>query len=285
MEKFLQDLFSKQSYDKNNFFLIAGPCVVESEALLMEVAEKVSTICKNLGIPYIFKSSYRKANRTSGSSFTGLGDDVAMQMLSNTGKKHSLPVVTDIHSPEEAIKAAAFVDVLQIPAFLCRQTDLLVAAAETGKIVNVKKGQFVSGEAMKFAVDKIRGQKSEVGGQIVYSGNYKVMLTERGTTFGYQDLVVDYRNIPAMQAHGVPVIMDVTHSLQQPNQTSGITGGNPQLIGTIAKAAIAAGADGLFIETHPDPSKALSDGANMLRLDLLENLLEQLIKIRKAVIQ
>jgi 2-dehydro-3-deoxyphosphooctonate aldolase (KDO 8-P synthase) len=198
---------------------------------------------------------------------------VAMKMLQNTGKKYSLPIVTDIHSPEEARIAADYVDILQIPAFLCRQTDLLIAAAETGKIVNVKKGQFVSGEAMKFAVDKIRK-----------AGNDKIMLTERGTTFGYQDLVVDYRNIPAMKAHGVPVVMDVTHALQQPNQTSGVTGGNPQLIGTIAKAAIATGADGLFIETHPNPSKALSDGANMLQLDLLEGLLEQLIKIRKAVI-
>jgi 2-dehydro-3-deoxyphosphooctonate aldolase (KDO 8-P synthase) len=241
--------------------------------LIMEVAEKVSGICKRLGIPYVFKSSYRKANRTSGTSFTGLGDEVAMKMLQNTGKKFSLPIVTDIHSPEEAKIAADYVDILQIPAFLCRQTDLLIAAAETGKIVNVKKGQFVSGEAMKFAVDKIRK-----------AGNHKIMLTERGTTFGYQDLVVDYRNIPAMKAHGVPVVMDVTHALQQPNQTSGVTGGNPQLIGTIAKAAIATGADGLFIETHPDPSKALSDGANMLQLDLLEGLLEQLIKIRKAVI-
>ncbi len=272
MEKFLKDLFANQQYDEKNFFLLAGPCVVESEELLSEVAEKVAAICKNLGIPYIFKSSYRKANRTSGTSFTGLGDDVAMKMLQHTGKKYSLPVVTDIHSPEEARIAADFVDVLQIPAFLCRQTDLLVAAAETGKIVNVKKGQFVSGEAMKFAVDKIRT-----------AGNEKIMLTERGTIFGYQDLVVDYRNIPAMQAHGVPVIMDVTHALQQPNQTSGITGGNPQLISTIAKAAIAAGADGLFIETHPNPAVAKSDGANMLQLDLLEGLLQQLVKIRKAL--
>ncbi len=272
MEKFLKDLFANQQYDEKNFFLMAGPCVVESEELLTEVAKKVSGICKNLGIPYIFKASYRKANRTSGTSFTGLGDDVAMKMLQDTGKKFSVPIVTDIHSPEEATKAASFADVLQIPAFLCRQTDLLVAAAETGKIVNVKKGQFVSGEAMKFAVDKIRN-----------AGNDKVMLTERGTTFGYQDLVVDYRNIPAMQAHGVPVVMDVTHALQQPNQTSGITGGNPQLIGTIAKAAIAAGVDGLFIETHPNPAVAKSDGANMLLLDLLEDLLQQLVKIRKAV--
>ena len=273
MEKFLKDLFTSQQYDTNNFFLMAGPCVVESEELIMEVAEKVSGICKNLGIPYIFKASYRKANRTSGTSFTGLGDDVAMQMLENTGKKYSLPIVTDIHSPEEAAKAAGFADVLQIPAFLCRQTDLLVAAGKTGKIVNVKKGQFVSGEAMKFAVDKIRNV-----------GNDKIMLTERGTTFGYQDLVVDYRNIPAMKAHGVPVVMDVTHSLQQPNQTSGVTGGNPQLISTIAKAAIAAGADGLFIETHPNPSIAKSDGANMLKMDLLETLLQQLVKLRKAVV-
>ena len=273
MEKFLKDLFARQQYDEKNFFLLAGPCVVESEELIMEVAEKVAGICQKLGIPYVFKSSYRKANRTSASSFTGLGDEVALQMLKRTAEKFNLPVVTDIHSPEEAAMAADFVDILQIPAFLCRQTDLLVAAAKTGKIINVKKGQFVSGEAMKFAVEKIKN-----------AGNNKVMLTERGTTFGYQDLVVDYRNIPAMQAHGVPVVMDVTHSLQQPNQTSGVTGGNPQLIGTIAKAAIAAGADGLFIETHPNPSVAKSDGANMLKLDLLENLLEQLVRIRKAVI-
>ena len=273
MEKFLKDLFKDQQYDEKNFFLLAGPCVVESEDLIMQVAEKVSGICKSLGIPYVFKSSYRKANRTSGTSFTGLGDDRAMNMLRNTGKKYAVPVVTDIHSPEEAAKAAQYVDILQIPAFLCRQTDLLVAAAQTGKVVNVKKGQFVSGEAMRFAVDKIK-----------QAGNDKIMLTERGTTFGYQDLVVDYRNIPAMRAHGVPVVMDVTHALQQPNQTTGVTGGNPQLIGTIAKAAIAAGADGLFIETHPTPEKALSDGANMLQLDLLEGLLKELLRIRKAVI-
>lgn len=274
MEKYLQDLFKGQSYDKDNFFLLAGPCVVESEELVMEVAEKVSGICRNLGIPYVFKSSYRKANRTSASSFTGLGDQPALEILGRVKKKYSLPIVSDIHAHEEAAMAAEYVDILQIPAFLCRQTDLLIAAGETNRIVNVKKGQFVSGEAMKFAVDKIRK-----------TGNNKVMLTERGTTFGYQDLVVDYRNIPAMQAHGVPTIMDVTHSLQQPNQTSGVTGGNPQLIGTIAKAAIAAGADGLFIETHPDPAVAKSDGANMLKLDLFEGLLQQLVKLRKTVSQ
>ena len=273
MEKFLQELFRGQQYDEKNFFLLAGPCVVENEELLFTVAEKVKTVCQRLAIPYVFKSSYRKANRTSGTSFTGLGDEVAMQMLKRTGEKFSVPVVTDIHSPEEARIAANYADVLQIPAFLCRQTDLLIAAAETGKVVNVKKGQFVSGDAMKFAVDKIRK-----------AGNDKILLTERGTTFGYQDLVVDYRNIPAMKAHGVPVVMDVTHALQQPNQTSGVTGGNPQLIGTIVKAAIAAGADGIFIETHPTPSKALSDGANMLQLDLLEALLEQLVRLRQAVI-
>jgi 2-dehydro-3-deoxyphosphooctonate aldolase (KDO 8-P synthase) len=272
MEKYLEELFKAQSYDKNNFFLLAGPCVVESEELLMQVADKVSGICKNLGIPYVFKSSYRKANRTSASSFTGLGDKTALELLGKVKKKYNLPVVSDIHAHDEAAMAAEYVDILQIPAFLCRQTDLLVAAAQTGRIVNVKKGQFVSGEAMKFAVDKIKK-----------AGNDKVMLTERGTTFGYQDLVVDYRNIPAMQAHAVPVVMDVTHALQQPNQVSGVTGGNPQLIGTIAKAAIAAGADGIFIETHPNPAVAKSDGANMLKLDLLEALLVHLVALRKVV--
>jgi 2-dehydro-3-deoxyphosphooctonate aldolase (KDO 8-P synthase) len=273
MQKFLKDLFAGQSYDEKNFFLIAGPCVVETEEIVMEVADKVSGICKNLGIPYVFKASYRKANRTSGNSFTGIGDEKALALVKKVGDKYKLPTTSDIHAHEEAAIAAKYVDVLQIPAFLCRQTDLLVAAAETGKIVNVKKGQFLSGPAMKFAVEKIKK-----------AGNDKIILTERGTTFGYQDLIVDYRNIPLMQEFDVPVVMDVTHSLQQPNQTSGITGGNPQMIGTIAKAAIATGADGLFIETHPDPSTALSDGANMLKLDLLEGLLQQLIKLRKATL-
>ena len=273
MEKFLKELFSNQQYDENNFFLMAGPCVVESEELVMEVAEKVAGTCKNLGIPYIFKASYRKANRTSASSFTGLGDEKALEILQKVKTKYSLPVVSDIHAHEEAALAAKYVDVLQIPAFLCRQTDLLIAAAQTGKVVNVKKGQFLSGPAMKFAAEKIR-----------QAGNDKVMLTERGTTFGYQDLVVDFRNIPWMKEHGTPVVMDVTHALQQPNLTTGVTGGNPQMIETIAKAAIATGADGLFIETHPNPSVAKSDGANMLKLDLLEDLLQKLVKIRKASI-
>ena len=278
MEKFLKDLFADQSYDEKNFFLIAGPCVVESEELLMEIAGKVSSICKNLGIPYIFKASYRKANRTSGASFAGLGDDLALGMINHVKKKFSLPTTTDIHAKEEAVLAAQHVDILQIPAFLCRQTDLLEAAAKTGKIVNVKKGQFVSGEAMKFAVDKIRNAV------LRQAQDDKIILTERGTTFGYQDLVVDYRNIPIMKSHGVPVVMDRTHSLQQPNQSAGITGGNPQMIETIAKAAIATGVDGLFIETHPDPAVAKSDGANMLKLDLLAPLLEKLIKIKRSLI-
>jgi 2-dehydro-3-deoxyphosphooctonate aldolase (KDO 8-P synthase) len=272
MEKMLKDLFADQSFDQNNFFLIAGPCVVESEELIMEVADKVSGICKNMGIPYIFKASYRKANRTSPTSFTGIGDEAALALVKKVGDKYKLPTTSDIHAHEEAAIAAKYIDILQIPAFLCRQTDLLIAAGETGKIVNVKKGQFLSGPSMKFAVEKIKN-----------TGNEKIILTERGTTFGYQDLVVDYRNIPWMQEHKVPVVMDVTHSLQQPNQTTGITGGNPQLIGTIAKAAVATGANGLFIETHPNPAVAKSDGANMLKLDLLEGLLAQLVKIRKAV--
>lgn len=274
MVAYLKKLFEGQDYDDNNFFLIAGPCVVESEELIFEVAEKVSTICKSLRIPYVFKSSYRKANRTSASSFTGLGDEEALQMIAKVGKDFSLPTVSDIHAHEEAAMAANYVDMLQIPAFLCRQTDLLIAAAETGKVVNIKKGQFVNGESMKFAAEKIRN-----------AGNQQVILTERGNTFGYNDLVVDFRNIPVMQKHNVPVVMDCTHSLQQPNQSSGVTGGNPQMIGTIAKAAIATGADGLFIETHPNPSVAKSDGANMLQLDLLKPLLARLVEIRKVIIK
>ncbi len=268
-----QSIFQSQSYNKNNFFLIAGPCVVENEEMVFTITEKVSTICKKLEIPYIFKASYRKANRTSGSSFTGIGDEKALQLIQAAGKQFNLPTTTDIHTAGEAAIAANFVDVLQIPAFLCRQTDLLLAAAATGKIVNVKKGQFVNGPSMKFAVDKIK-----------QAGNENVWLTERGNSFGYQDLIVDYRNITWMKEVGVPVVMDCTHSLQQPNQTTGVTGGNPQLIETIAKAAIATGADGLFIETHPNPSIAKSDGANMLHLDLLEALLEKLVTLRKAVI-
>ena len=269
----MDKLFTNQEYNKNNFFLIAGPCITESEDIVMEIGEKVSAVCKRLEIPYIFKASYRKANRTSAGSFTGIGDEVALKLIKKVGKKFNVPTTTDIHAHEEAAMAAEYVDILQIPAFLCRQTDLLVAAAKTGKIINVKKGQFLSGPSMKFAVYKIK-----------QAGNNNVWLTERGNTFGYQDLVVDYRNITWMKEIGVPVIMDCTHSLQQPNQTSGITGGNPSLIETIAKAAIATGADGLFIETHPNLSVAKSDGANMLRLDLLEELLEKLIKVRQSIL-
>jgi 2-dehydro-3-deoxyphosphooctonate aldolase (KDO 8-P synthase) len=269
---YLQSLFSKQTYQPESFFLIAGPCVVESEELVMEIAEKLAALGKIYGIPCVFKASYRKANRTSAGSFTGIGDDLGLSLVKKAGDAFGLPTTSDIHSAPEAALAAPFVDILQIPAFLCRQTDLLQAAAATGKVVNVKKGQFLSGPSMKFAVEKIQ-----------QSGNDQIILTERGNSFGYQDLVVDYRNIPWMQEHGVPVVMDCTHSLQQPNQSSGVTGGNPQLIGTIAKAAIAAGADGLFIETHPNPAVAKSDGANMLPLHLLEPLLEQLVRIRKAL--
>lgn len=273
MENYLDVLFSNQQYDKNNFFLIAGPCIAESEDSVMEIAERVSGICRKLGIPYIFKASYRKANRTSASSFTGIGDTIALSAIQKAGKKFSVPVTTDIHAHEEAAMAAEYADILQIPAFLCRQTDLLVAAAKTGRIINVKKGQFLNGPSMKFAADKIKN-----------AGNDKIWLTERGNTFGYQDLVVDYRNIPLMKEIGLPVIMDCTHSLQQPNRSEGITGGNPEMIETISKAAVATGADGIFIETHPNPTVAKSDGANMLQLELLEPLLEKLVRIRKAVL-
>ena len=274
LPNFLQDLFKNQQYNPESFFLIAGPCVVESEEIVMEIADTVSKHCKRLGIPYVFKASYRKANRTSASSFTGLGDETGLSLIKKVGETYHLPTTSDIHAHEEAAMAAPYIDILQIPAFLCRQTDLLEAAAETQKIVNVKKGQFLSGASMKFAVEKIQR-----------AGNQQIMLTERGNTFGYQDLVVDYRNLPIMQSHGVPVIMDCTHSLQQPNQTSGVTGGNPEMIGTIAKAAIATGANGLFIETHPNPSVAKSDGANMLTLKSLPVLLEQLVKLREVVVK
>ncbi|MFD0941402.1 3-deoxy-8-phosphooctulonate synthase [Pedobacter boryungensis] len=259
--------------DSNNFFLMAGPCAIEGEDIALRIAEKIVTLTDKLNIPYIFKGSYRKANRSKGSSFTGIGDEKALKILEKIGKTFDVPTVTDIHESGEAAMAAAYVDVLQIPAFLCRQTDLLIAAAETGKVVNVKKGQFLSAGSMKFAVDKI-----------IDSGNHRVILTDRGNTFGYQDLIVDYRGLPEMQSFGVPVVMDCTHSLQQPNQSSGVTGGKPELIATIAKAAIAVGADGLFIETHPDPANAKSDGANMLNLALLEDLLVKLIRVRQAIL-
>ena len=256
----------------DNFFLLAGPCVIEGEEMALRIAEHIVKVTDRLGIPYVFKGSYRKANRSRLDSFTGIGDEKALKVLEKVRQTFDIPVVTDIHAAQEAEMAAEYVDVLQIPAFLCRQTDLLVAAARTGKIVNIKKGQFLSPEAMRFAAEKV-----------VEAGNDQVMLTERGTTFGYQDLVVDYRGIPEMQSFGYPVILDVTHSLQRPNQTSGVTGGMPQLIETIAKAGVAVGVDGLFMETHQDPSVAKSDGANMLKLDLLEGLLEKLVRIRKSL--
>ncbi len=258
--------------DTGHFFLIAGPCAIEGEDIAFEIARKVKALCTELEIPYIFKGSYRKANRSRLDSFTGIGDEKALKILRKIGSELDLPVTTDIHTVEEAAMAAAYVDVLQIPAFLCRQTDLLVAAAKTGKVVNIKKGQFLSAEAMQFALNKVQE-----------SGNDQVMLTERGTTFGYQDLVVDFRGIPVMQEMGAPVILDCTHSLQQPNQSSGVTGGKPAMISTIAKAGIAVGVDGLFIETHPNPAAAKSDGANMLPLDQLGDLLKSLIKIRNSV--
>ena len=256
-----------------NFFLLAGPCVIEGEDMAMRIAERVAAITEKLQIPYAFKGSYRKANRSRLDSFMGIGDEKALKVLKKVHDTFGVPTVTDIHAAEEAAMAAEYVDILQIPAFLCRQTDLLVAAAKTGKVINIKKGQFLSPGAMQFAVQKV-----------VDAGNDNVMITERGTTFGYTDLVVDFRGIPQMQTFGFPVIMDVTHSLQQPNQTSGVTGGLPALIETIAKAAIAVGTDGLFIETHPEPSQAKSDGANMLRLDLLEDLLTRLVRLRQAIL-
>ncbi len=258
--------------DSGNFFLMAGPCAIEGEEMAMEIAGKIVEITDRLKIPYIFKGSYRKANRSRLDSFAGIGDEKALNILEKVGKTYGIPTVTDIHSASEAAMAAAFVDVLQIPAFLCRQTELLVEAAETGKVINIKKGQFLSGPAMKFAVDKV-----------LAAGNNQVMLTERGNSFGYSDLVVDFRNIAFMKEIGVPVIMDVTHSLQQPNQASGVTGGQPALISLIAKAGIVSGADGIFMETHPEPSKALSDGTNMLPLDRAKALLEELVRLKEAL--
>lgn len=255
-----------------NFFLLAGPCVIEGEAMALDIAEHVLSLTSSLGIPYVFKGSYRKANRSRIDSFTGIGDIKALEILRKVRETFNIPVVTDIHTAEEAGMAAEYVDILQIPAFLCRQTDLIVAAARTGKMVNIKKGQFLSPEAMRHAVQKVRD-----------AGNSQVAVTERGTTFGYQDLIVDYRGIPEMQKNGCPVILDVTHSLQQPNQTAGVTGGRPEMIETIARAGIAVGADGIFIETHRDPSVAKSDGANMLRLDRMGTLLSHLTAIRAAV--
>jgi 2-dehydro-3-deoxyphosphooctonate aldolase (KDO 8-P synthase) len=255
-----------------NFFLIAGPCVVESKKLCFEVAEKVLEITDKFEIPYIFKSSYKKANRSRLDSFTGIGDKEALEILRDVRKQYKIPVLTDVHSVEEAYFASQYVDVLQIPAFLCRQTDLLIAAGKTGKTVNVKKGQFMAPESMKYVVEKI-----------MESGNNNIILTDRGTMFGYNDLIVDFRGLVNMKKLKFPVVLDITHSLQQPNQHTGITGGKPELIETIARAAIAVGVDGIFIETHPEPMLAKSDGSNMLKLDLLERLLEKLVKIRKAI--
>ncbi len=263
-----------KNVDSNQFFLIAGPCAIEGESMAFEIAEEIIRITDKYKIPFIFKGSYRKANRSRLDSFTGIGDDKALDILKRVGEHFNIPVLTDIHSAEEATHAAKYVDVLQIPAFLCRQTDILVAAANTGKWVNIKKGQFLSAEAMQFARQKV-----------LDSGNNNVLLTDRGTMFGYQDMVVDYRGIPAMQAMGSQVVLDITHSLQQPNQTTGVTGGKPALIELVAKAGIASGVDGIFLETHMDPSTAKSDGANMLPLDKLDDLLYKLSKIREVVNQ
>lgn len=266
------ELYRKLKDNSNKFFLMAGPCVIENEQMPFEICERLKEICERLDIDLIFKASYRKANRSKIDSFSGIGDEKALKILGEIRKRYALPVVTDIHSAEEAEMAAEYVDILQIPAFLCRQTDLLLAAAKTNKIINIKKGQFLSAQSMKHVADKV-----------LSVGNEKIILTDRGTMFGYQDLIVDFRSIPIMQSFNLPVVMDITHSLQQPNQTEGVSGGMPQMISTIAKAAIAVGANGIFMETHPNPSQALSDGKNMLALDQVESLLERLIKIKKAL--
>lgn len=260
--------------DSGMFFLLAGPCVVENEEMMMTIAKKMCEVTDRLKIPYVFKASYRKANRSRLDSFCGIGDEKALKLLAKVRSEFGVPVVTDIHSHEEAAIAAEYVDILQIPAFLARQTDLLVAAAKTGKVVNIKKGQFMAPESMWFAAGKVSD-----------AGNTNIMLTDRGSMFGYGDIIVDFRGVPVMREMGYPVAVDITHSLQQPNQSSGVTGGKPELIETIARASIAVGADGLFMETHPDPSSAKSDGANMLKLDLVEPLLEKLVKLRKTVLE
>ncbi len=272
MKNSLYNIPKIKNTDKNNFVLIAGPCIIEGEQMALDIAGKVIEITNKLGIPYIFKGSFKKANRSRVDSFTTIGEEKSLEILKKVGETYNIPTTTDIHENEHAAWAANYIDVLQIPAFLIRQTDLLVAAAKTGKFITLKKGQFLSPEAMQFAAQKIKD-----------SGNDNYAIIDRGTSFGYHDMIVDFRGIPTMQQYA-PVILDVTHSLQQPNQTSGVTGGRPDMIETIAKAGIAAGADGIFIETHSEPSKALSDGANMLRLDLLENLLEKLVRIRKAIL-
>ncbi len=272
MSKAVMDIPGINFSESGNFLLIAGPCVVESEEIVFETAGHLKSLSEKYQIPFIFKSSYRKANRSRGDSFTGIGDIKALKILEEVRKRYSVPVITDIHNPNEAEIAARYVDVLQIPAFLCRQTDLLSAAAITGKWINIKKGQFLSGSSMKFAVEKVRE-----------SGNDKIMLTDRGNMYGYQDIVVDFRNIPEMKQIGVPVIMDITHSLQQPNQEKGVSGGRPEMIETLGKAAISVGADGIFIETHPDPSVAKSDGANMLKLSGMDDLLRKLTALRKTI--
>jgi 2-dehydro-3-deoxyphosphooctonate aldolase (KDO 8-P synthase) len=266
-----ENLYSSLTESKN-FFLIAGPCVVEDRDITFDTAIRIKSLCEKLNIPLIFKASFKKANRSSIRSFSSIGDLKALSILKEVGSTLNVPIITDIHSPEDAVLASDYADLLQIPAFLCRQTDLLIAAGNTGLIINVKKGQFLSPESMTFVAEKIK-----------QTGNHKIILTERGTTFGYQDLVVDYRSIPIMQKTGYPVVLDCTHSLQQPNQLQGITGGQPALIETIAKAGIAVGVNGLFIETHPEPTKALSDGANMLPLHHLGDLLEKLTRIKKAI--
>ncbi len=258
--------------DKGNFFLIAGPCIIEGEEMAIEIAKKILDITNNLEIPFIFKGSYRKANRSRLDSFTGIGDIKSLEILKNIGERFNIATITDIHTAEEANMAAQYVDILQIPAFLCRQTELLIAAAKTGKVVNIKKGQFLSAESMEHAVNKVKE-----------NGNKNIMLTERGTMLGYQDLVVDYRSIPTMKSFGTPVILDVTHSIQKPNQNNGVTGGNPEMIETIAKAGVAAGVDGIFIETHQDPPKAKSDGSNMLKISKIEDLLLKLTDIKKVL--